>query len=219
MILDFAALKPRLYSAVLSDVLDGFGRMEQAMRPFVRPLDEDLVLFGRARTGLYMNTYAVAEGENPYEIEIALIDDLKKDDVAIFGCDGPTTRIAPWGELLSTAASMRGAAGCVTDGLVRDVRHIRAMKFPVFHGGIGPLDSRGRGKMMAMDIPIMCGGVKVTSGDLVFGDVDGLVIIPQDIANEVIEAALKKVESENLTRRLLEEGQLLGDVYAKYGVL
>jgi regulator of RNase E activity RraA len=73
--------------------------------------------------------------------------------------------------------------------------------------------------MMAMDIPIMCGGVKVTSGDLVFGDVDGLVIIPQDIANEVIEAALKKVESENLTRRLLEEGQLLGDVYAKYGVL
>jgi 4-hydroxy-4-methyl-2-oxoglutarate aldolase len=219
MTLDFAALKPRLYSAVLSDVLDGFGRMDQAMRPFVRPLDEDLVLFGRARTGLYMNTYSVAEGENPYEIEIALIDDLRKDDVAIFGCDGPTTRIAPWGELLSTAASMRGAAGCVTDGLVRDVRHIRAMKFPVFHGGIGPLDSKGRGKMMAMDVPIMCGGVKVTSGDLVFGDVDGLVIIPQDIATDVIEAALRKVESENLTRRLLEEGQLLGEVYAKYGVL
>lgn len=219
MDLDFAALKQRLYTAVLSDVLDGFGRMDQAMRPFVRPLDEDLVLFGRARTGLYMNTYSVAEGENPYEIEIALIDDLKKDDVAIFGCDGPTTRIAPWGELLSTASSMRGAAGCVTDGLVRDVRQIRAMKFPVFHGGIGPLDSKGRGKMMAMDVPIMCGGVMVNPGDLVFGDVDGLVIIPQDIATDVIEAALKKIDSENNTRRLLEEGQLLGDVYAKYGVL
>jgi regulator of RNase E activity RraA len=216
---DFATLKQRLYSAVLSDVLDGFGRRDQAMRPFVRPLDEDLILFGRARTGLYMNTYSVAEGENPYEVEIALIDDLKKDDVAIFGCDGPTTRIAPWGELLSTAASMRGAVGCVTDGLVRDVRHIRAMKFPVFHGGIGPLDSKGRGKMMAMDVPIMCGGVIVSPGDLAFGDVDGLVIIPQDIAAEVIEAALKKIDSENNTRRLLEEGQLLGEVYAKYGVL
>jgi 4-hydroxy-4-methyl-2-oxoglutarate aldolase len=219
MDIDFAALKQRLYTAVLSDVLDGFGRMDQAMRPFVRPLDEDLVLFGRARTGLYMNTYSVAEGENPYEIEIALIDDLRKDDVAIFGCDGPTTRIAPWGELLSTASSMRGAAGCVTDGLVRDVRQIRAMKFPVFHGGIGPLDSKGRGKMMAMDVPIMCGGVLVNPGDLVFGDVDGLVIIPQDIAADVIEAALKKIDSENNTRRLLEEGQLLGAVYAKFGVL
>jgi 4-hydroxy-4-methyl-2-oxoglutarate aldolase len=219
MDIDFAALKQRLYTAVLSDVLDGFGRMDQAMRPFVRPLDEDLVLFGRARTGLYMNTYSVAEGENPYEIEIALIDDLRKDDVAIFGCDGPTTRIAPWGELLSTASSMRGAAGCVTDGLVRDVRQIRAMKFPVFHGGIGPLDSKGRGKMMAMDVPIMCGGVLVNPGDLVFGDVDGLVIIPQDIAAGVIEAALKKIDSENNTRRLLEEGQLLGAVYAKFGVL
>jgi 4-hydroxy-4-methyl-2-oxoglutarate aldolase len=166
-----------------------------------------------------MNTYSVAEGENPYEIEIALIDDLRKDDVAIFGCDGPTTRIAPWGELLSTASSMRGAAGCVTDGLVRDVRQIRAMKFPVFHGGIGPLDSKGRGKMMAMDVPIMCGGVMVNPGDLVFGDVDGLVIIPQDIAADVIEAALKKIDSENNTRRLLEEGQLLGAVYAKFGVL
>lgn len=219
MDLDFAALKQRLYTAVLSDVLDGFGHAGQAMRPFVRPLDEDLVLFGRARTGLYMNTYAVAEGENPYEVEIALIDDLKPDDVAIFGCGGPTERVAPWGELLSTAARMRGAVGCITDGLVRDVRQIRAMKFPVFHGGIGPLDSKGRGKMMAMDVPIMCGGVKIASGDLVFGDVDGVVVIPQAIAAEVIAAALAKVEGEDTTRRAIEEGHLLGEVFEKYGIL
>ena len=161
MSFDFSALKERLYTAVLSDVLDSFGRKDQAMRPFVRPLDEDLVLFGRARTGLYMNTYAVAEGENPYTVEIALVDDLKPGDIAVFGCDGPTDRIAPWGELLSTAARQRGAVGCVTDGLVRDVRHIRKMGFPVFHGGIGPLDSKGRGKMMAMDVPIKCGGAAV----------------------------------------------------------
>jgi len=169
MNMDFASLKDVLYSAVLSDVLDDFGRPNQAMQPFVRPLDDALVMFGQARTGLYMNTYSVAPGENPYEVEIALVDDLKKDDIAVFGCDGPTTRIAPWGELLTTASRCRGAAGCVTDGLVRDVRHIRRMGFPVFHGGIGPLDSKGRGKMMSMDVPIACGGVLVTPGDLVFG--------------------------------------------------
>lgn len=219
MSFDFAVLKKQLYSAVLSDVLDSFGRKGQAMRPFVRPLDETLVLFGRARTGLYMNTYSVADGENPYEVEIALVDDLKPGDVAVFGCDGPTDRIAPWGELLSTAARQRGAAGCVTDGLVRDVRHIRKMGFPVFHGGIGPLDSKGRGKMMAMDVPIQCAGAPVAAGDLVFGDVDGVVVIPQDIAADVIAAALDRINGENETRKHLEQGYLLGEVYKKFGVL
>ena len=219
MSIDYAELKTVLYSAVLSDTLDGFGRMRQAMRPFVRPLDEALVMFGRARTGLYMATYSVADGENPYEIEIALVDDLKPDDVAVFGCGGPTDRIAPWGELLSTASRARGAAGCVTDGLVRDVRQIRALGFPVFHGGIGPLDSRGRGKMMAMDVPTECGGVLVRSGDFVFGDVDGVVVIPQDIAPDVIATALEKISGENKTRAHLEKGMLLAEVFAKYGIL
>jgi regulator of RNase E activity RraA len=166
-----------------------------------------------------MPVYHVAEGENPYDIEIALVDGLKPGDVAVFACGGPTDRIAPWGELLSTAASYRGAVGCVTDGLVRDVRYIRKMGFPVFHGGIGPLDSRGRGKMMAMDVPVECGGVLVNPGDLVFGDVDGVVVVPKDIAEGVVEAALKKITSEDTTRDELARGLKLGEVYAKYGVL
>jgi regulator of RNase E activity RraA len=217
--MNFTTLKAELYTAVLSDVLDSFGYRHQAMRPFVRPLDETQTLFGRARTGLYMNTYSVAEGENPYELEIALVDDLKPGDVAVFGCGGPTDRIAPWGELLSTASMKRGAVGCVTDGLVRDVRRIRELGFPMFHGGIGPLDSAGRGKMMARDVAIACGGVPVSSGDLIFGDVDGVVVIPQTIAARVVEAALVKIKSENVTRAELERGMLLGDVYRKYGVL
>jgi 4-hydroxy-4-methyl-2-oxoglutarate aldolase len=219
MTFDFEYLRKVLYSAVLSDVLDSFGRPNQAMKPFIRPLDDNLVLFGRARTGLYMNAYSVAEGENPYEIEIALVDDLKPSDVAVFGCGGPTDRIAPWGELLTTAARCRGAVGCVTDGLVRDVRAIRQAKFPMFHGGIGPLDSKGRAKMMAMDTPIACGGVLIASGDLIFGDVDGVVVIPEAIAAEVIAAALDKISAENNTRAHLEEGMLLADVYTRYGVL
>jgi regulator of RNase E activity RraA len=214
-----AELKRTLYTAVLSDVLDGLGRMDRAMRPFVRPLDDTSVIMGRARTGLWMNVFAVADGENPYEHEMALLDDLKPGDVAVFGCGGPTERVAPWGELLSTAAKCRGAEGCVTDGLVRDVRQIRAMGFPVFHGGIGPLDSRGRAKMVAIDVPIECGGVRVEPGDIVFGDVDGVVVLPAAIADDAIARALAKVTAENRTRDELLAGRLLAEVYAKYGVL
>ena len=103
--------------------------------------------------------------------------------------------------------------------LVRDVRQIRQLEFPVFHGGIGPLDSKGRGKMMAMDVPIVCAGAAVVPGDLVFGDVDGVVIIPQEIAADVIAAAVTKIDGENNTRAHLESGHLLADVYAKFGVL
>ncbi|SEB56965.1 Regulator of RNase E activity RraA [Nitratireductor aquibiodomus] len=216
---DFATLAARLNSAVLSDVLDDLGLVNQAMRPFVRPLDDSLSVFGRARTGLYMNTYSVKEHGNPYEVEIALVDDLKPGDIAVLACDGPTARIAPWGELLTTASRMRGAVGCVTDGLVRDVRLIRDMQFPVFAGGIGPLDSKGRGKMMAMDVPVNCGGALVNTGDLVFGDVDGVVVIPADVADSVIGAALSKLESESKTRAELLNGALLAEVYARHGVL
>lgn len=217
--IDFVGLRKELYTAVLSDTLDALGYPDQAMKPFVRPLDDASVLFGRARTGLFMPIYHVPEGENFYELEIALVDDLKADEVAVFACNGPTERVAPWGELLSTAASYRGAVGCVTDGLVRDVRQIRAMGFPVFHGGIGPLDSKGRGRVMAIDVPVECAGVRVRSGDLVFGDVDGVVVIPQEIETAVLAAALEKIKGENTTRDELARGLKLADVYAKYGVL
>ena len=217
--IDFANLRNVLYTSVLSDVLDEHCYKDQAMRPFIRPLDETKVLFGRARTGLYTVVYDAPKGENPYDIEIALVDDLKPDDISVFACNGPTERIAPWGELLTTASMARGSVGCVTDGLVRDVRQIRELGFPVFHGGIGPLDSKGRGKMIARDVVIKCAGVTVNSGDLIFGDVDGVVVIPVDIASQIIKAALLKVESENKTRNELKRGLLLSEVYEKYGVL
>ena len=153
---DFKQLSNQLYSAVLSDVMDELGLMEQAMRPFVRPIDNSRVLMGRVRTGLFVDVYAVQEGENPYKYEIELLDDLKPGDVPVLACGGPTHRIAPWGELLTTASVARGGVGCVTDGLVRDVRLIKRLGFPVFHGGIGPLDSRGRARMIERDTPVEC---------------------------------------------------------------
>jgi regulator of RNase E activity RraA len=218
MPLDPSALHP-LNAAVLSDTLDSLQLMQQAMKPFMRPLDDTLRLVGRARTGLYMPVYAQREGENPYEVEIALVDDLKPGDVIVLACDGPTDRIAPWGELLSTASVARGAAGCVTDGLVRDVKQIREMRFPVFCGGIGPLDTKGRARMVERDVPVQCAGVTVRPGDLVFGDVDGLVVIPLEVEQEVVARALDKVSGENQSRDALRQGEKLADVFRRLGIL
>ena len=208
-----------LNTAVLSDTLDSLELMQQAMKPFMRPLDDTLQLIGRARTGLYMPVYAApAAGENPYEVEIALVDDLAPGDIVVLACSGPTDRIAPWGELLSTASMARGATGCVTDGLVRDVKQIREMRFPVFCGGIGPLDTKGRARMVERDVPVVCAGVSVQPGDLVFGDVDGLVVVPRQIEDEVLARAFDKVARENTTRDELLQGAKLKDVYDRYGV-
>jgi regulator of RNase E activity RraA len=215
---DLAALRA-LNAAVLSDVLDSLGLMGQAMKPFMRPLDDDAQLIGRARTGLYMPVYEHRAGENPYEVEIALVDDLQPHDVVVLACNGPTDRIAPWGELLSTACVARGAAGCVTDGLVRDVKQIREMRFPVFAGGIGPLDTKGRARMVERDVPVQCAGVAVRPGDIVFGDVDGVVVIPAEHEEQVIARAIEKVSGENLSRDALQRGERLGDVFRRLGIL
>jgi 4-hydroxy-4-methyl-2-oxoglutarate aldolase len=212
-------LRGLLYTPVLSDVLDSLGLMHQALRPFIRPLDESLVLFGRARTGRYVVGNAPRPGHNPYALEMDLIDDLRPGDVPVLACGGPTDWIAPWGELLTTAARVRGAAGCITDGLVRDVARIREMRFPVFHGGIGPLDTKGRAEMVDKDTMIEIAGVRVAPGDWVMGDVDGVVFIPASNADEVFQAAINKIRAEDTTRAELEAGESLRSVYARHGVL
>jgi 4-hydroxy-4-methyl-2-oxoglutarate aldolase len=190
------AIAKDLYTAVLSDVLDELGYPDQAMPPSIRPLDESLTMVGRARTGLYREVYTVVPGENPYALEIA-----------------------PWGELLSTAARVRGAAGCLTDGFVRDIRQIRRMGFPVFHGGIAPLDSKGRGKVAEIDVPIRCAGVRVAPGDLVVGDADGVIVVPRAVESAALEKAFAKVQGENRTREALERGTSLAEVFARFQIL
>jgi regulator of RNase E activity RraA len=207
-----------LFTAVLSDALDHVGLTDQALRPGVRPLDDSLKMCGRARTGLYAEAAFVEPGANPYELEITLVDDLRPGDVAVLSCGG-SQRIAPWGSLLSTATRARGAAGCVTDGFVRDTLEIRELRLPVFHGGIAPLDSKGRGQIVAIDVPVICGGVRIAAGDLVFGDADGVVVIPQAVEAEVLATAFDKINGERHSIRELRSGAYLRDVYAKYGVL
>jgi regulator of RNase E activity RraA len=212
------SLREKLFVSVLSDCLDSVGLMHQALPSRIRPLDEERVMVGRARTAAFMEVYHHEPGTNPYELEIALIDSLKQDEIPVFACSNPA-RVAPWGELLSTAAKARGAAGALMDGCTRDVRAIRAMGFPVFHGGIGPLDSKGRGRIMAIDVPIECAGVPIASGDLIFGDADGVVVIPKTVEAKVLELAFEKVTGEHNTLRDLQRGDKLADVFARYGIL
>ena len=211
-------IRTHLFASLLSDVMDALGHRNNALPPAIRPLDDASVMVGRARTALFMDVYAIEDGENPYENEIALIDSLQPNQIPVFAC-GKTGRIAPWGELLSTASKLRGAAGALMDGLVRDIRAIRKMGFPVFHGGIGPLDSKGRGTIMALDVPVECAGVRICPGDLIFGDADGVVVVPRAIEAAVLAAAFEKLKGENLTLADLRAGISLGEVFAKYGVL
>lgn len=211
-------IREKLFTSVLSDCLDSVGVMHQAVASRIRPLDENLVMVGRARTAAFMEVYHHEAGTNPYELEIGLVDSLQKDEIPVFACSNPA-RVAPWGELLSTAAMARGAAGALMDGCTRDVKAIRAMQFPVFHGGIAPLDSKGRGRIMAVDVPIVCAGVAVNPGDLVFGDADGVVVIPKAVEEEVLRLAFEKVKGERSTLEELRAGQKLADVFARHGIL
>jgi len=213
-----AACRGELYSAVVSDTLDAMGHRNQTFEPGFVPLDDDTVLAGFARTGIYMPIYHDDETVNVYEHEIALIDSLKKDDVAVLSCAG-NLRIAPWGELLSTRARYLEAAGCITDGSVRDVRLIRQMGFAVFSRGRNPVDTKHRGKMMWQDVPVEIGGVRVSPGDLIIGDLDGIVVAPKAVAEEAVAKALDKVRAESTVREELASGKSLASVFAKHQVL
>ncbi|WP_284945604.1 RraA family protein [Acidisoma cladoniae] len=214
-----AHMREIFFTALLSDSLDQAGERQQAMHHRIRPLDDSLVLVGRARTAAFMEVWDTEpEGGNPYELEMDLIDSLKPDEIPVFAC-GDSGRVAPWGDLLTTAARARGAAGVVMDGCVRDIRAIRKAAFPVFHGGIAPLDTKGRARVMALDVPIVCAGVRVSPGDLVFGDADGLVVIPQAAEAKVLGFAEEKLRGETKTLDALRAGASLRDVFAQYGIL
>ena len=210
--------REKLYTAVIADTLDSLGYHNQVLTPGIFPLDSSLKLCGLARVGLYMPIYHDDETVNVYEHEIVLVDSLKENEVPVLCCHG-NQKIAPWGELLSTRSSYLKAAGCLTDGCIRDSDMIREMNFPVFSKGTNPVDTKFRGKMMMADVPGEIADVRIESGDLVFGDNDGVVIVPSHIISEVVGKALEKVSSENTVRDEIKEGNKLTDIFEKHGIL
>jgi 4-hydroxy-4-methyl-2-oxoglutarate aldolase len=212
----FDFIEQNLYTAVISDVMDEHSITGFVMSEKLRPLTDDFIVAGRARTILWVDIFE--EKENPYEKEIEVVDSLKPGDISVH-CTSYSTRNAPWGELMTTASIVRGAKAAIVEGFIRDTTRIKEMKFPVFCTGIKPLDSKGRGMVVEYDVPVECGGVLVKNKDLIVADFDGIVVVPAEYENMIIAEALDKVSKENLTRKELLEGVLLKDVYAKYGVL
>jgi 4-hydroxy-4-methyl-2-oxoglutarate aldolase len=214
----FEWIRANLYVPAVCDILDGLGFRQQAMHHRLRPLDpENCVIVGRARTFRWMETDYVVD-EDPYGLEIEAMDALRAGDVAVHSTDYAETN-APWGELMSTAAQMRGAVGCLCDSQIRDCLKIKALGFPVFCRGIRPLDSMGRGRVMAYDVPVRCGEVRVRPGELIFADFDGIVVVPRDVEEEALRLAAEKVGKENASRAELLEGKTLREVYDRYGAL
>ncbi|MEA2525305.1 MAG: 4-hydroxy-4-methyl-2-oxoglutarate aldolase [Thermomicrobiales bacterium] len=211
-----AIMREKLYVSVVSDVLDHQGLLDQAMSARLRPIAPTMRVVGRAHTVLTADIYE--RPAEPYRLEIAAVDALKPDDVMV-GCTNGSERTCFWGELLSTAATARGAAGCVIDGHTRDALRIVEMGFPVFCTGFRPVDSSSRAIVIDYGVPVLCGGVIVHPGDIIFGDFDGIVVIPKDRLAETVEKALAKVEGENHSRDMLQQGYKLRDVYDKFGVL
>jgi len=212
----FQHIEKNLYTAVISDALDDMGIRDRAMREHLRPLSPDVVFAGWARTVLCMDLHY--EHPDPYGKEIEALDSVLPGEVVVVGTGG-SVRNAPWGELLSTAAMARGARGAVIDGLIRDVKKILALGFPVFAAGMKPVDSRGRGIVVDYNVPTECGGVTVTPGDLIVADFDGIVTVPSHAVREAVDRATDKVARENHTRAELMQGVYLRHVYEKYGVL
>ena len=214
----FDWIRQHLYVPAVCDILDHFGHRQQAMHQRLRPLDpSNCTIVGRARTVRWMETdYVVAA--DPYGLEIDAVDALKPGDVMVHSTDHGGTN-APWGELMSTVAKRNGATGCICDSQIRDCQKILAMGFPVFYQGIRPLDSQGRGRVMAYDVPVKCGEVLVHPGELVFADFDGVVVVPRAVEDDVLRLAAEKVGQENESRRELLAGRSLREVFDKYGVL
>lgn len=213
----FNWIREHLYVPIVCDVLDSLGYRNQAMHQRLRPLDDqNCTIIGRARTLRWMETDYIED--DSYFMEIEAVDSLRKGDVVVHSTDFGSTN-APWGELMSTIAKRNGSVGCICDSMIRDCRKIMDMKYPVFYGGIRPLDSLGRGRVMAYDVPVRCGDVVVQPGELIFTDFDGIVVIPKEVENKVLALAFEKGSKEDQSRIDLLNGDSLRTVYDRYGVL
>jgi len=212
----YAPQQDILSSAVLADVLDALGHRTSALPGSLRPLRVEWRVFGRAAT---LSTLPVAvEPLQPYAVELECVDALRPGDVLVATTNGDRGS-ALWGELLSTAARAHGAVGAVIDGLTRDAARILAMDFPVFAAGFSPLDSKGRLDGIVHGRPIRVGDCIVHPGDWIFGDMDGIVVVPAGLAGAAFPRALEKATGENQVRGELARGRSVREVFAEYGIL
>jgi 4-hydroxy-4-methyl-2-oxoglutarate aldolase len=212
----FDLMQKELYAPVIGDILDQLDFRHQTMAARLRPVYPEAVVVGRAMTMLGMEVYDIPEVH--YRLCIESLDSVQPGEVPVITAGGAQSA-AFWGELLATATRARGGRGTIVDAYTRDVNHLVRMRFPSFATGIRPTDSLGRIDVVGYRVPVRCGDVLVNPGDIIFGDYDGVVVIPTTIWREVVERALEKVRGENMVREALRGGMLLKEAFTKYGIL
>lgn len=220
----FNLIRQELFTAVVGDIMDTLGLQRQFLSPQIKPLRSDMVVIGRAMTVLEADVFAdnSANSANPvmaqpFGLMLKALDDLKPGEVYL--CTGASPRYALWGELMSTRAMKLGAVGAVLDGYCRDARGIQALNFPTFCFGSYAQDQAPRGKVVDFRTTLELNGVRVTDGDIVFGDMDGVCIVPREVEEEVFRSALEKARGEKLVRQAIEEGMSAVDAFKNYGIL
>ena len=165
-----------LYSAVIADILDEMGHPQQVLPSDVRSLSGHEKIVGRIVTGRGKSVDSIPE--TPYRLQMEMIDKLEAGQVMVI--DGEYNRNSGmWGELLTTASLFRGGAGVLMTACSRDIWKIRDLDFPVFGIGVNPADSKGRFELVELYQPIVIGDTRIETGDLLLGDVDGCVVIPE----------------------------------------
>jgi regulator of RNase E activity RraA len=211
----FALVARELYTPVIGDILDAHGRYHQFLPAPVQPLREPMVVVGRAMPVLMIDVHGPQQ--KPFGLLTEALDDLKPGEVYIAG--GGAMRCAYWGELLTAAARTRGAVGAVVDGFHRDTPKVLEQTWPVFSRGRYAQDSAVRTAVASYRCAIEIGGVWIEPGDLVFGDLDGVVIVPRAVENEVVTGALEKARGEKVVRKAIESGMSATAAFRQFGIL
>lgn len=211
----FELIKEKLYTPVVGDILDAMGYYHQFLPQEIRPLRDDMKLVGKAMTVLMIDVYGPQK--KPFGYLTEALDQLEENEIYI--ATGGSKRCAYWGELLTATARTRGASGAVLNGWHRDTPQVLEQNWPVFSCGCYAQDSSVRTQVVDFRCDIEIGQVTIHDGDLIFGDVDGVLVIPAEIADEVIEKALEKAACEKLVRKAIEGGMSATDAFIKFGIL
>ena len=211
----FTVMKKELFSAILGDVLDQMGFRSQFLPAAVRPMRPDIVLAGRAMPAVHAP--GIASDGGRFGKMLQALDSMRPGEVYVI--DGDGAPYALWGELMSTRARRLGAAGAVMNGFHRDSNGILALHFPTFSRGAYAQDVNGRGYVADFRVTIRIAGVEVVPGDVIFGDLDGVLVIPAAVAEEVVQKALQKVRGEDQVRRAFAEGISAVEAFERYQVM
>lgn len=218
----FRLMREELFAALVGDILDKNGYQQQFLPPHIKPLHPDMVVVGRAMPVVEADVDPIRDAsrpelDKPFGLMFAALDSLKPNDVYI--CSGASPSYALWGGLMSIRARYTGAVGAVLNGYSRDTNEILALSFPTFSMGGYAQDQGPRGKVLDFACPIHFGDATVNPGDIVFGDRDGVVIIPREVERDTLEGALEKARGEQTVRKLLEEGMTTVEAFARYGIM